>query len=395
LTGAAFDLANAGYTPMPDQERKPDEDAIGGDSASLREAAEARSTAAQRPPNIREYIDHEGKPVAANEAISLDRAARDYAGVTAAERLAADNVTSEHLAARVDALRAEALANDPGAAEFYGFEPPQADEAEPDRSLPGDDESASAEGAGQNAASELDAELEKALRHPQVRQAIEQEIGEAEKARQSYLEGLDAATQIAQVSFLSQFPELASIAAENLPGALELMSRQDPQKFARVQAMVATSEQLFAYRQHESQREAEMARQSFLQFARSEDALFETMLKGEPKATQQAVTAEIFASAKASGIEPADLMGLFNSEPLMRNAAFQHMMYDAAKYRLAMKARDAAAAKPVPPVQRPGTARSSAEREHADVRALAARLSQSGDIKDAVALYHARKSSRR
>jgi hypothetical protein len=49
----------------------------------------------------------------------------------------------------------------------------------------------------------------------------------------------------------------------------------------------------------------------------------------------------------------------------------------------------------VPPVQRPGTARSSAEREHADVRALTARLSQSGDIKDAVALYHARKSGRR
>ena len=55
----------------------------------------------------------------------------------------------------------------------------------------------------------------------------------------------------------------------------------------------------------------------------------------------------------------------------------------------------AAAAKPVPAVQRPGTVRSSAEREHADVRALTARLSQSGDIKDAVALYHARKHSRR
>jgi hypothetical protein len=86
---------------------------------------------------------------------------------------------------------------------------------------------------------------------------------------------------------------------------------------------------------------------------------------------------------------------LFNSEPLMRNAVFQRMMYDAGKYRLMIKAKDAAAAKPVPPVQRPGTARSPAEREHADLRSLNARLSSSGNIKDAVALYNARKSSKR
>ena len=115
----------------------------------------------------------------------------------------------------------------------------------------------------------------------------------------------------------------------------------------------------------------------------------------ESKAIQRAVSVEIVASARESGVEPAELFRLFNSEPLMRNAVFQRMMYDAGKYRLAIKAKDAAAAKPVPAVQRPGTARSSAEREHADLRTLTARLSNSGDIKDAVALYHARKSNRR
>jgi hypothetical protein len=80
---------------------------------------------------------------------------------------------------------------------------------------------------------------------------------------------------------------------------------------------------------------------------------------------------------------------------LMRNAVFQRVMYDAGKYRLLMKAKDAAATKPVPPVQRPGMATTPAERGHADLRTLNARLSTSGDIKDAVALYHARKSTRR
>ena len=72
---------------------------------------------------------------------------------------------------------------------------------------------------------------------------------------------------------------------------------------------------------------------------------------------------------------------------------FRGMQDDAGKYRLMMKARDAAAAKPVPPVQRPGMARTPAEREHADLRTLNARLSSSGDIKDAVALYNAREKS--
>jgi terminase large subunit-like protein len=74
---------------------------------------------------------------------------------------------------------------------------------------------------------------------------------------------------------------------------------------------------------------------------------------------------------------------------------FRGMQDDAGKYRLMMKAKDAASARPLPPVQRPGAAATRGEREHADLRTLSARLSSSGDIKDAVALYHARKTGRR
>jgi hypothetical protein len=403
LTGAAFELANAGYTPMPDPAGNDDDNAIGSDSASLREAAEQRGNS-RDDVIVREYLDGDGKPIALNEAVTLERAARDYAGATSLDKFTAENQSAKALAARVDALRAAALAEDPAAAEFYGFEPPQANAHKTETET---GKNTSAQAASEVGTSEppnpgpdhavegLDPELAKALQHPQVVQAIEQRIGEAEKTRQNYLDGLAAATQIAQISFLSQFPELANIAPQNMPATLEAMSRQDPQKFARVRAMVATSEQLFAQQQHESRRQAESARQNFDAFAKSEDARLETMLKSEPKATQHAVTAEIFASAKASGIEPAELFRLFNSEPLMRNAVFQRMMYDAGKYRLAMKAREVAATRPIPPVQRPGMARAPGEREHADLRTLNARLSNSGDIKDAVALYNARKSSKR
>jgi hypothetical protein len=397
-TAATSESPAADFVAMPDLEGNSDENdrkaPIGSDSASLREAAERRS-GPQDQPIVREYRDQDGKPVPQNEAITLARASRDYSGALAADRLVAESETSKDLAARVDALRAQALAHDPEAAEFYGFELP---EGKPDKA---ESEDAKSEGSiGETAepddsrtAAGLTPEVEIALRDPQVRQAFEEQLGEVEKARQEYLGGLSAATQIAQMSFLSQFPELAGVAPEQLPGALEQLAKQDPAKFARVQELVAVGERLLAQQALEGQRQAEIAQQSFRNYARAEDARLETMLKGEPRETQHAVANEIVASARSSGIETNELISLFNSEPLMRNAVFQRMMYDAGKYRLMMKAKDAAAAKSLPPVLRPGTAQTRAERESADLRTLSTRLSNSGDIKDAVALYHARKST--
>ena len=395
LTGAAFELANAGFEPMLDPDKKNEGEAIGSDSASLREAAEQRSGSSDEVV-ARGYIDHNGEPAAPNEAITLERAARDYASATSADRFAVENESGKALAARVDAMRAEAWANDPDAAEFLGYEPPAKTEKTESHKIDSENVARdAADPSGDLAVNGLDPEIEKALQHPQVARAIEERIGEAEKTRQSYLSGLTAATQIAQMSILGQIPELVGIAPENLPGALEQMARQDPARYARVQGLIASTQQMFAQQQQESQRQAEMARRNFDAFAKSEDARLETMLKGESKATQHAVTNEIFASAKASGVEPAELFRLFHSEPLMRNAVFQRMMYDAGKYRLMMKAKDTAATKPVPPVQRPGMARMTAERDHADLRTLSAKLSSSGNIKDAVALYNARRSSKR
>jgi hypothetical protein len=73
---------------------------------------------------------------------------------------------------------------------------------------------------------------------------------------------------------------------------------------------------------------------------------------------------------------------------------FRGLQYDAGKYRLMMKAKDAVTAKPMPPVQRPGMAARRGEGEQHDLRTLSARLSSTGDLKDAVALYQAKKGGR-
>jgi len=381
LTGAAFDLASGGYTPMADTEKQREQEAIGSDGASLREAADKRIVD-DRPIMVREYVDADGKTAAPNEAVTLTRAARDHARVKAAERRASEDEHAEAFARQVDRARVAVQANDPSAAEFYGYERPDGPASQPINGA----------AEGENAADRLAPELEKALQHPQVLRAIEEKISEAEKARQSYREGLEAATQIAQISFLGQFPEFAGMPTEHVPAALEKMSREDPAKLARIQAAVAASEHLLTQHAQERRSQAEASRQNFQKFATGEDARFEAMLKDEPASVRQVVATEIMAVAKENGIEPAELNRLFHTEPVMRNAVFQRMMYDAAKYRLMIKAKDAVAARPVPPVLRPGVATATAERSRADLRALNARLSSSGDLKDAVALYQARKS---
>jgi hypothetical protein len=388
LTGASFDLARSGYAEMPDPGREQEREPIGSDCASLHDAADRRVDPETKTV-VRQYTDAEGKRAAPHEAVTLFRAARDYASATADDRKLAESASSEALAARIDAHRAEVAADDPDAPEFYGFEPPD-DDREAEGAAPSD--MASHRNQGSPAP---DPDIDTLMQHPQVRLALEEKVGEVERARQGYVEGLDAAMQIAQASFVSQFPELAALAPEQLPEALVQMARQDPAKLSRVQAIVAGSEQLRARQGEEMRRAADASRRDFRNYAKAEDARLETLLKGETRDVRQAVAQEIMASAKASGIEPNDLQRLFDSEPLMRNATFQRMMYDAGKYRLMMKARDAVTAKPVPPVQRPGMAAGRGERDQHDLGALSARLSSSGDLKDAVALYQAKTARRR
>jgi len=380
VTGAAFELENAGYRPMPDPQARADRETIDGGAASLREAAERR-TEPRSPVMVREYVDDAGNAVDAGEAVTLVRAARDHARIRAAE-------AAEARLAKPDLDPSEL--ERPGPSDAESGQP-----AEEVEQAVGKTESAAVAGeVRQDDPGRLAPELEKALQHPQVLKAIEEKIGEAEKARQSYRDGLASAVQIAQASFLSQFPEFAGIPAEQIPAALERMSREDPGRFGRIQAAVAMSDQLLAQQAQEHRRQAEIAQQSFQSFAQAQDSILEGMLEHEPKAVRQAVAAEIVAAAGENGIPASELNRLFQTEPLMRHATFQRMMYDAARYRLMMRAKDAVVMKAVPPVARPGVSASSGERGRTDLRALNARLTSSGDLKDAVALYQARLSNR-
>jgi hypothetical protein len=379
-TGRAAELASAGFAEMPDPlARKKDS---GFDSARDAAAELSAQRGEPAPTIVRSYIDSDDGPVDTAEAITLERGARDLA----ASRIDESDAASEEAAAQfrneLDRLRGDHIPKN-------AADDPESDPAGPEAKPVRD---AKEKPATETAADgKFDPKLEEALKHPQVVQAIEQRLEAAETTRKSYVEALGVAHDFARASFMENFPELAGVPLQQLQPALEMMAQRQPERFGKAMATFDRVAQLQAAQQQQQQHQTAAARQQFESFGKAEDSRLDTMLKGESKQTQRAVANEIMAGAREAGIERAEFMRLFHSDPLMRNAHFQKMMYDAGKYRLAQKTTPKATARDVPPVQRPGVATSRTSVNTATISALTAKLDRTGSLRDAQALLAAQR----
>jgi hypothetical protein len=137
-------------------------------------------------------------------------------------------------------------------------------------------------------------------------------------------------------------------------------------------------------------------RREFADYVKLEDARFDTLVKGEKPETVQRVANEVIAYAAELGVPRDQFMELCATEPIMRNAAFQKMMFDAASYRLLQRARNEIARKVVPPVQRPGVAvNTRAALNEGDMRALSARFSNDPSVRNAADVLAAQRRAKR
>jgi hypothetical protein len=380
LTGRAAELASAGFSEMPDPLAGKKESGFEGPRDAAAELSARRGEPV--PVVARNYTDRNDEPVDAAEAITVERGARDLAELRNDESEAAREQAAAKFRDELDRLRGDHIPH-------RDADDRESDPAEPDVKQVRD--ARREPGAEAAADSKLDPKLEEALKHPQVVQAIEQHLGVAETARKSYAEALNVAQDFARASFMESFPELAAVPLQQLQPALEMMAQQQPERFGKAMATLERVAQLQAAQQTQDQQHAAAARQRFESFAKAEDARLDAMLKGESSQTQRAVTDEILAGAKEAGVEPAEFIRLFHSDPLMRNAHFQKMMYDAGKYRLAQKTTPKAATREVPPVQRPGVAASRSSASAATINALTAKLDRTGSLRDAQALLAAQR----
>jgi hypothetical protein len=180
LYGNDHELASAGFKPMPDVEKRK-----AAEFENVKEAAEVLAASRAGTPEIIEkrYLDEAGEPVDPSEAISVERAARDLTAMRNVDTDSGAKSISADFAAAVDRMRADVIKGDPRLAEQYGIEIPAATDGDKTDKAEGKTDALAALKNAGPPSGEFDEQLEAALSHPQVKAALEAQIGEFEKVR--------------------------------------------------------------------------------------------------------------------------------------------------------------------------------------------------------------------
>jgi hypothetical protein len=234
------------------------------------------------------------------------------------------------------------------------------------------------------------------LQNPKVRDALQAEVAGAEAARQQYTQAATEAAELAASALYSGFPELRGLNAQQIGGALQVIAAQNPPRYEHLRAQLAQTHQLYTASVQAQAAQQQRTAAQFQQFAAQNDAAMERFLKSEPPETVARVKQEIAAIAERDyGVGRDELTALLRSQPVMRTAAFQRMMYDAAKYRLALKSAAERAPPAAPPVMRPGVARPPLAADDADVLDAQAAFRSNPNPKTAAAVLVAKREARR
>jgi hypothetical protein len=316
LVGLAGIEHEAGYVPYKEEPAGEEAEAS---ELTVEEAAD-RLTASRTPEaDIKTYSPLRDLPE--NVTLTIEQAAKIRTEMGEADADQADLENNEQIRKEVDELRG----------------------AEPE------------ETAKESESTSPEADVEKFLAIPHVKQAVDKLTGEAETARHQHVQGLAAATQIAEASFFSQFPEFAKVTPEQRSVMFAQIAQNDPARAQAIHSHVTNLANLFDSYSAENKQVAEQQRAKFQNYAKAEDARFETLTKGESKETMRAVEKEIPVMLKSLGVDPEEFLRTGSESRFLRSAAAQAIMVKAAKYDMLMKApKPTAAAKALPPVQRPG-----------------------------------------
>ena len=195
-----------------------------------------------------------------------------------------------------------------------------------------------------------------------------QYIAQAQNYAQQYEQGVAQTLLVSEAAAAAPFPELASAPPEQRQAILAHIARTDPARYQAIRAhisqvkevagnQIAEAQRIHQYQENQKQQQQEQAKAQFRQYADFHDSRVPAV------SNLPEVQREIMAMAQEHGIGQQELMELYEKSPVVRHSAFQAMMLDAAKYRLAQKATRAAQVRTVPQVQKPGTRNDDAVRE--------------------------------
>ena len=138
------------------------------------------------------------------------------------------------------------------------------------------------------------------------------------------------------------------------------------------------------------------AQSKWASHVQNEGAKFQESLSEADKAKLGDLMKEAPKFLTDRGFTQQELADLWNGKERLslHDHRIQSLILDGMKYRDIQNAPARAVPKPVPPVQRPGAAQPRGASQSASIQALNQRLSETGSVNDAFALWQARKSSR-
>jgi len=213
----------------------------------------------------------------------------------------------------------------------------------------------------------------------------------AEQARQQYEAALPQLYQQFAAQFQTEFQDIKTW------DDVSNMRQNDPMRYMAWQEAREKGNALQKQATEAQQRQQQETAQRWVEYVNAETQAFTEkapeFANPETATKAQAQAREVLVDL---GFSEGELAAMWEQgQPLsLRDHRVMLLVRDAMKYRAAQKAAKTAAKKPVPPVQRPGTASSKGEGQAVDLKILDQKLSRSGRIEDAVALLTARSRKR-
>jgi hypothetical protein len=308
------------------------------------------------------YRRPDGEPSPPNLTVPLDKAVSDISEYHKLETEGARRVDDLTLAKHVDSLRAEALADNPdiarelglsaeevaaakaAEAEAKGEEPTAAIKAEQTAEPAADDPYSDIEG--------LEPETREALKKPQIRQAIENEINKAAQTQQAYTVALQQGQQVARATIAALAPQLDGIALEHWPAAIQAIAQADPVRGKLVADTLSNWSQIQERQQLVDHHQQQVSRQNFESYVKSEDARVEQLAKAEGIAVDNA---KIVSYWESQGVSRNQFVQFCINNPAAASAEGRLMVLKAQRYDEMMKAPKPKATRDLPPVTRPAS----------------------------------------
>jgi hypothetical protein len=214
------------------------------------------------------------------------------------------------------------------------------------------------------------------------RKAIEAERQTAEKARQQYEAALPTLMQTLQDAQAGAFSDVKTV------DDVTRLAQEDPFRYLQWQAHQTKMQAVQAEMRAAQERQTTEQQSKWTEHVQKEEALFIESLSDADRAKIKDFQSEAPEFLQAKGFTRQELNELASGKDRLSiyDRRVQSLILDGIKYQAAQKAAKTVAAKPVPQVQKPGTAQPRGAAQAEALTNLTAKLERSGSLRDAVAL---------